>query len=485
MRLSTRIAIPVGITVPLLVLAAGWLLVRLVANDLDQQRDERLRARGVAIASIARDYLLATSRDRPAAARLCHEKLLAAAMDVGIRLSSEGGTEVRVGPQPRPKMPYAGIPTTVLSDGQWRVLSFRINGPRPDTRGTLSLFARISDEDATIRSVRHRILWVAILASPLSALLALYSARHATRPLRLLEQQASGLDPQISHTRPQHVPSGISEVDSLASTFQTVLSRFDEQARRTEEALETARSFTSAASHELRTPLMSMRTNLDTLAEYPDLSPQTFSELVEDLRSEHKRLMEMLEMFRALARGDLVEADAFTTIDLVEVLEAAVSSVRRRAPHMILSVKTVPGLQLYGWEPGLRMVLDNLLTNAVIHGCRSGEAPVVDVQLRSETALDGAYVVLTVDDRGPGIAPKDHEGIFQRYKRRPDSPGSGLGLTLVAQQVALHRGSVWASTPSSGIGTRFVVRLPINTQGTAPTTPHAHRDWLTGTLKSQ
>ncbi|MFD8656627.1 two-component sensor histidine kinase, partial [Streptomyces mirabilis] len=67
MRLSTRIALAVGATVPVLVLATGWLLLRLVAADLHDQQDTHLRERAVAVAKDARSLLRASAALRAGA----------------------------------------------------------------------------------------------------------------------------------------------------------------------------------------------------------------------------------------------------------------------------------------------------------------------------------------------------------------------------------------------------------------------------------
>ncbi|MEV6291371.1 sensor histidine kinase [Streptomyces sp. NPDC004059] len=94
-----------------------------------------------------------------------------------------------------------------------------------------------------------------------------------------------------------------------------------------------------------------------------------------------------------------------------------------------------------------------------------------------------ATAVLVVDDHGRGIPPESREEIFQRYHRGPDSPGSGLGLTLVAQQAALHGGHITVSDrPDGRPGTRFELHLPATgVQDMEYTLPLLHRDWLTRT----
>ncbi|WP_435611437.1 sensor histidine kinase [Streptomyces sp. bgisy159] len=497
MRLSTRIAIAVGLTTPLLVLAAGWLLVRLVADDLQTREDARLRERAAVAAPDARRLLRATAADRPAAVEQARERqMLTSGLDVGLRLVSPDGTVSSAGPQPGADAPLpvqaAPVPRTVRAGGEnWRVLSTPIKGGRAGADGTLWVFSPDAASRAQIALVRSRVRRVALLAAPVSGLLAWAVATRVSRPLRLLQRRTSGLDPRCSATRLDHTPTGIAEVDDLARTLRTVLSRYDEQAARTAEALATARSFSAAASHELRTPLMSMQTNLEILTAHPELAADDRGQVLHDLRHEHARLLGLIVMLRELGRGDLIEAEAFGPVDLVDVLEASAADLRRRHPRARIEVTGVPGLYVRGWEPGLRIVLDNLLTNALVHGGgREGESGgSVEVALRVERVGEsgGAVAVLTVDDRGPGVPDRLRDKIFERFHRRPDSPGSGLGLTLVAQQVALHGGRIRVLDRPDGPGARFEVRVPAQVDGvpdaaTEVTLP-PHRDWLIATAE--
>ncbi|WP_406002310.1 sensor histidine kinase [Streptomyces sp. NBC_00829] len=480
MKLSTRVALAVGVTVPLLVLAAGWLLLQFVARDLHAQQDAHLRERATQVAADARRLLRVTAADRPAAVEQARERqLYTSALDVGIRLSGPEGT-VAGGPQPSASVrlpPRAPKPVTIREgkDG-WRVMAVRVRGSKPGVDGTLWLFSPDAAGQGQLALVRRRVITVALLAAPVAGALGLAVASGAARPLRRLQKRTSGLDPRADAARLDHTPTGVTEVDDLALTLQTVLARYDEQAARTAGALDTARSFAAAAAHELRTPLMSMRTNLDILTEHPGLGTSDRTEVLNDLHSEHTRMLGLLVMLRELGRGDLVEADAFGPVDLAEVIDAAVADAGRRHPTARIEVTAMPRPGVYGWEPGLRTLVDNLLANALIHGCGQDGRARIEVGLRLGGTAGEPVAVLTVDDRGPGIPPAERDAVFHRFRRGPGSPGSGLGLTLVAQQTALHRGRVLIQDRPAGEGTRFEVRLPVQ-GGTAPSLP-ADRDWL-------
>ncbi|MFG2604681.1 ATP-binding protein [Streptomyces sp. NPDC048514] len=473
MRLSTRVGLAVGCTVPLLVLASGWLLLHLVARDLHRAEDQHLRQRATALAPDARSLLRASANGRPRAADTRERQLFSAALDVGVRVVGPDAV-FSGGPQPGRSVPLPA-PTTgpvTVRDGarSWRALARPARGG--SASGTLWVFAPDTADRAQLGLVRRRVLLTALLAAPLSGLLAFGLAAGASAPLRRLTRRTAGLDPRASSARLDHRRTGVTEVDELAATVRTVLARYDEQAARTAEALETARSFSSAAAHELRTPLMSMGTNLDILAGHPGLPDPDRAEVVTDLRCEHARLLNLLVMLRELGRGDLVEAEALRTVDLSDVAEAAVAEARRGAPDADVGLDAAPGLTVHGWEPGLRMLLDNLIGNALAHGRDGRGLARVRVGVRGRPG----QVLITVDDRGPGVPHDARERVFERFRRGPDSTGSGLGLTLVAQQAALHRGSAAVLDGPDGVGARFEVRLPSDDGG-----PPGRRNWLIGT----
>ncbi|MEU6575312.1 HAMP domain-containing sensor histidine kinase [Streptomyces sp. NPDC046805] len=473
MKLSTRIGLAVGCAVPVLVLASGWLLLTLVARDLHRAEDEHLRERVAAAVPDARALLRASAAGRPRAADTRERLLYSATLDVGVRVVGPGAT-FGGGPQPGDAVAlpaHATGPVTLREGGRsWRALSRTVRTPR--VSGTLWVFAPDTADRTQLRLVRRRVVLTALLAAPLSGLLAWGVSTGAARPLRRLTRRTAGLDPRTSAVRPHHEPTGVREVDELAATVRTVLARYDEQAARAAEALNTARSFSAAAAHELRTPLMSMGTNLDILAEHPDLPGEDRAEVMADLRHEHARLLGLLVMLRELGRGDLVEAEALGTVNLSEVADAAVAEARRRAPDARITLAAPPALAVHGWEPGLRLLCDNLVGNALTHGRDAHGGAEVAVAVRDA----GGHAVITVDDRGPGVPPEVREKVFERFHRGPGSTGSGLGLTLVAQQAALHRGSVTVTQGADGTGARFEVRLP-SAGGELP----VRRDWLIGT----
>ncbi|MEV7214584.1 HAMP domain-containing sensor histidine kinase [Kitasatospora cineracea] len=482
MKLSTRIALGAAVLVPLLVAAAGALLLPLVGTDLHRRQDDRLNARAAAVLPNAKALLAADSRGRPKVEQNQQRKLMDAALDAGVRVVAADGTVLlAAGSQPDdpsrlPATPGSGSVTVRQNDSSWRVLAVKLDSG--GAAGTLWVLAPAGEPAAELRAVRRRVLLVALVAAPLSGLVAFGLAERATLPLRRLGRRAAALDPGAGHPAFAAARTGTAEVDELSGALALLLSRYDEQAARTAQALDTARSFSSAASHELRTPLMSLRTNLDVLAAHPDLPAGERAEVVAELQQDHARMLDLLSALSALARGDLVELSAFGPLDLAELVDAAVAEAARRHPDAVYRTELPAEARVFGWDAGLRILLANLLGNAAVHGRTADRPAEVDVRLRVEPGI----ARLTVDDTGPGVPPAERAAVFHRFHRRPDSPGSGLGLTLVAQQAALHRGSVTATDRPDRPGCRLELVLPLLRPDTpAATRLPAARDWLNGT----
>jgi two-component system sensor histidine kinase MprB len=193
-----------------------------------------------------------------------------------------------------------------------------------------------------------------------------------------------------------------------------------------------------------------MRTNIDLLTQADlALDPVQREELLADVRAQMEELTTLIGDLVALAREEEAPT-AVGPVDLVELLDHAVSRVRLRAPSVLFEVRTEPWWVI-GDEPGLERALTNLLDNAAKFSPAEGTVRV--------TLVGGT---LTVDDQGPGIAEADLPHVFDRFYRSAESramPGSGLGLSIVRQTADRHGGSVTAGSNSGG-GARMTLVLP-------------------------
>ena len=215
---------------------------------------------------------------------------------------------------------------------------------------------------------------------------------------------------------------------------------------------ETKTAFLTAVSHELRTPLAVVSGLAETLVRLRgELDGEVRGRIEDGLLHHGQRLTrlldELLDIDR-LSRGTLqMERSESDVADLVRATVASSSVAHRcRVEVPERAVAWVDAVQF-------QHLLSNLLTNAEKYA-PAGE---VHVALR-EPAPD--RLRLTVTDHGPGIHEDDRRRVFEPFVRLDDDhpqPGTGVGLTLVAEFARLHGGRAWIA---GGPGTTVVVDLP-------------------------
>jgi two-component system sensor histidine kinase MtrB len=125
----------------------------------------------------------------------------------------------------------------------------------------------------------------------------------------------------------------------------------------------------------------------------------------------------------------------------------------------------VEGLRLRVDKRRFERVMTNLMENATAY---AGGVTRVIVARHPVDTDPARSVRVIIEDRGPGIPPSERLHLFERFYRgsragqRASSQGTGLGLSLVAEHVRLHGGTVWIED-APGHGARFVVELPLLT----------------------
>jgi signal transduction histidine kinase len=236
-------------------------------------------------------------------------------------------------------------------------------------------------------------------------------------------------------------------VRDLAVSFNAMAERLD-RSRTTRQAL------LADVTHELRTPLTVIGGGIEAMLD--GVHPMDEDHLAPLLAETHV-MDRLLEDLRTLS---LAEAGALPLhrgpADLVEVAADAVNALRSvaTAKGVSLGLASDPALDTSVDAVRVREIVTNLLTNAIRHTPSGGSVQVTVHAVRGEAVIE-------VRDTGEGIPAADLPHVFDRFQRRADSGGSGLGLTIVRDLAAAHGGSVEALSEGEGRGATFRVRLPI------------------------
>jgi hypothetical protein len=244
------------------------------------------------------------------------------------------------------------------------------------------------------------------------------------------------------------------EIDQLAENLNDMLDQI-------ERLMLGMRQVTDNIAHDLRSPLNRLRNRLEVTL----MKPATQEEYAQALEKSIHEADELLGTFNALlliARAEAGAArDGMDWVDLSALAQDAAELYEPVAEEagLRLDLAIEPGIEYHGHRELLAQAIANLLDNAIKHAAHPGGIGegVIRLAVQSRGAR-GAEV--SVSDNGPGIAPEDRErvlGRFVRLEQSRNTPGSGLGLSLVSAVTRLHGGALRLEDNEPGL--RVVIGL--------------------------
>lgn len=240
------------------------------------------------------------------------------------------------------------------------------------------------------------------------------------------------------------------EVAELAAGFDAMLDRL-------QAAFDAQRRFVANASHELRTPLAVLRTEVDVTLSDPTADVEELRRMGAVVRDATRRADDLVAGLLLLARTEGAGLAEMRPVDLAAVMVPALAAVRAEATRCGLRVQVRAAPAPVTGDPVLlERVAGNLVENAVRHNVPGGWVEVV-----TGSRDGGAELCVASSGREVGRV----EELFEPFRRGPaprtgDTPGSGLGLSIVRAVVRAHGGTATA-TPVPDGGLTVTVRLPL------------------------
>ena len=321
--------------------------------------------------------------------------------------------------------------------------------------------------DPVFLALLSPLLAAAFIALVIAIVLAVIVARSIARPIQHVAAAANAI---AGGDLRQPAPiEGPSEVRELASNFNAMVDRV-------RASQHSQRDFLANVSHELKTPLTSIRGFAQAILDGAAGDSESIRKSASIIREESERMARMVSELLDLSRietGQLVMRRE--PVQVSEVLHGCVERqmLRAQGANVSLALDAPPDLPpIQGDGDRLAQVFNNLIDNALKHTPSGGRV------VLSTRAMTGSSVVrrgkpwpgaveVSVTDSGPGIPPEDLSRIFERFyqvdksRARSSSGGNlGLGLAIVKEIVTAHGGSIHAESVT-GLGTKFVVRLPL------------------------
>jgi len=339
-----------------------------------------------------------------------------------------------------PGLTQLGLSTAETANGRWRVYGVEAGGRVIQVAQPMG----VREQRAAHLALRT-IVPFAFLA-PALALLIVWIVGRSVRPIRQFAEALRARKPDAL----EPLPGG-----ALPEEVRPVVVALNDLLARVQAASERERSFIADAAHELRTPLTALTLQVQALAG-TDLGRDR-DEAVRRLEAGVARATRLVEQLLALAREERGGQRERGPVALAELAREVVEEMMPLADlrRIDLGIERAEAVEIAGEREGLRVLIRNLLDNAIRHTPEGGR---VDVAVEGGRGT-AAAAALVVTDSGRGIPAAERERVFDRFYRLPggEPAGSGIGLALVRSIARHHDADVQLEDGPDGKGLRVRV----------------------------
>ncbi len=243
------------------------------------------------------------------------------------------------------------------------------------------------------------------------------------------------------------------------------------EANRELKKLDKAKSeFMSIASHQLRTPLTAIKGYLSMILSgtYGEIKEPVKEKMVDVMHS-NERLIGLVNDLLNVSRIESGKIEMnFKKVKADQFLQETIKELKIVAENkgLYLDFENQTGSEIIlEMDPDrMRQVILNIIDNAIKYTQDGG----VTVRLKTQKVKVGINsVLIEIDDTGEGMTQKDINNIFNSFARGSagdlmHSEGAGLGLYIARKFVDMHNGNIWIESEGKGMGTRFIIELPID-----------------------
>jgi len=304
------------------------------------------------------------------------------------------------------------------------------------------------------REIRNLFLLSLPVVALLTGAIGVALARASLRPIaRIIE----GIEEVSATQLTRHVVrSGTGdELDRLASAFNAMTDRI-------RAGVDRMRRFSADAAHELRTPLTLLRSRIESALAAPrdaEKDRLLLDRTLDDIDHLSSTITAMLRLAHSEAG---VEFERLRRVELRDLLLGVIEFFEPLAidAEVSLSLGGASDVGVVGDPTWLHQLFANLVDNAIKFTPAGGSIAIV-VEQRGDLAI------VSVRDTGIGIAPAEHERVFEAFRRVEGASaraGSGLGLPLAREIARAHGGEIELES-ALGQGAVFRVRLPLGGPG--------------------
>lgn len=328
--------------------------------------------------------------------------------------------------EPMPPLPASTPETRTIDEVPYRVIAFC--SPH-------AVLITAFDQTEHSQQMQH-IRFILMVSMPIALILiglgSWFTSGRAVRSIHLLTETTRDISANgLNHRVPSHDTDR--ELTQLVNVYNSMLDRL-------ERSFNQAVRFSGDAAHELRTPVTILHGQLEQMVHtLPEGSLQQGQ--VAELLVQVSRLNRIIRNLLMLARMDagrvVINREA---VDLSEMLNELIEDIEMLNDTLIVEKEILPKCVVQA-DPGLlRLILSNLITNAVKYNIDSGT-----IRLTLATVADAVQVEIA--NTGHALKPDDKDAIFRRFYRASNETnsvieGSGLGLSIAREAAVIHGGDL-------------------------------------------
>ncbi len=466
-----------GVFLPVAVLSAGVVLV--MVGWAERTLESRLQGEIELISrAVAPDISVNLAHGDDQEIRRSLDSLFSIRRVYGAAVYDERGDLVvaagTADPDVRSSAAASGVVRTGEDDGRYRKVDGRnvyaYFSPLLDHGGRIHGLLQITRDRREIESALGEVrtlawsVWVFAVVLSVVITLLLYRrlvGRHVQTLLQRMGALARGdRDVSFNAASPREfseIARGFNGMVQAIRTAESELRERQQRERQLERKLQEAERtavvgrVAQGLAHELASPLSVIAGRVRRMERWD--STGRFGPLLKDVQ---RQVVRMTGIVRQVLNYGVPQSRSPTEVSLSKLLERA-SRVDWGERVEVRLNPAMTDVTIRGDTVRLELAVSNLLSNAVRHARTR-----VDVGVHRDG--DG-WIVLYVEDDGPGVAPEDVMHVFQPFfTRQPSGSGTGLGLAIVANAMREHQGEARYESPAAG-GARFVLRFPESPAG--------------------